>query len=498
MSREGPSLWDGLPIVPPARELAQGPAHNGGGPAHLTPALGQSLPPTGAPPHTFHFYAQRLNSRGRKSSRVAWCTIRDPSGILADHQSSRNPMSEYQILTVLAAFTFFYSIVAARLERTPVSGAVVYLFVGLGCGSHGLGLVELDVDGEGIKRLAEFTLALVLFSDSANANLGVLSKVRGIPIRLLLVGLPLTIVAGWGVGVCIFDDLGMLEIALLATMLAPTDAALGQAVVTNKSVPASVRESLNVESGLNDGICVPVLLVFLALAAGKTAGDETANLIVRLPLQQIGIGAAVGIALAIIGGSLVKFTGSRGWISGAWSQVPVVALAMFCFALSQWSGGSGFIGSFVGGLIFGGLMKNEEVKEELLGGAEGAASVLSLLTWFVFGAVAFGRGLQNFSWEVILYAVLSLTLIRMLPVLLCLIRVPLRVDSKLFLGWFGPRGLASIVFVVIVMNAKLPGNDTLAAVVTWTVGLSIIAHGISAVPLAKTYGKWVADRKGVV
>lgn len=181
-------------------------------------------------------------------------------------------MSEYQILTVLAAFAFFYSVVASRLERTPVSGAVIYLFAGLACGSYGLQLVELNVDGAGLKRLAEFTLALVLFSDAANSNLGVLRRIEYVPIRLLLIGLPLTILAGFGTGYLIFDQLTIFEVALLATMLAPTDAALGQAVVTNDSVPASVRESLNVESGLNDGICVPVLLFFLTLASD--AGEE--------------------------------------------------------------------------------------------------------------------------------------------------------------------------------------------------------------------------------
>jgi len=197
-------------------------------------------------------------------------------------------MSEYQILTVLAAFAFCYSLVASRLERTPISGPLVYLFVGLACGSYGLGLVELNVDREGIRRLAEYTLALVLFADSANANLGTLRRVEEIPARLLLIGLPLTIAAGVAAGVLIFDSLTLLEIALLATMLAPTDAALGQAVVTNESVPDSVRESLNVESGLNDGICVPVLLIFLALASGDTGSDEATSLIIRLPIEAEG------------------------------------------------------------------------------------------------------------------------------------------------------------------------------------------------------------------
>ena len=407
-------------------------------------------------------------------------------------------MSEYQILTVLAAFAFFYSVVASRLERTPISGAVVYLFIGLACGPYGLKLVDLDVDAEGLKRLAEFTLALVLFSDSANSNLGVLRRIEGIPIRLLVVGLPLTIAAGFGVGCAIFDQLTFVEIALLATMLAPTDAALGQAVVTNKSVPASVRESLNVESGLNDGICVPVLLVFLALATGEAEGNETASLVVRLPLQQIGIGVAVGVALGVAGSFVLKLCGARGWIAGTWTEIPVVALAMFCFALSQWLGGSGFIGCFVGGMVFGGLTRNDEVKEKVLNGAEGLGNVMSLLTWFTFGAVVFGQSLQQFDWQVLVYAILSLTVVRILPVFLSLIGVPLRGDSKIFLGWFGPRGLASIVFIVMVMDKQLPGSDTLRAVVAGTVALSIIAHGISAVPFATLYAKRVSDRQGVV
>ena len=281
-------------------------------------------------------------------------------------------LSEYQTLAVLAAFAFFYSVVASRLERTPISGALVYLVAGLLCGPYGLNLIELDVDAEGLKSLAEFTLALVLLSDSANANLAVLRKVKWVAVRLLLIGLPLTIAAGVGVGYLIFEDLTLLEVALLATMLAPTDAALGQAVVTNQAVPSGVRESLNVESGLNDGICVPVLLVFLALATGQVSGDETVSLVAKLPLEEIGIGAGIGVALAVVGGFALKLSARHGWISGAWVQITIVALAMFCFGLAQWLGGSGFIACFVGGLVFGGLVKHH--KEKVLNGAEGVGN----------------------------------------------------------------------------------------------------------------------------
>jgi NhaP-type Na+/H+ or K+/H+ antiporter len=403
---------------------------------------------------------------------------------------------EYQTLAVLAAFAFLYSVVASRLDRTPINGALVYLVAGLICGPYGLKLIDFNLDAEGVKGLADLTLALVLFSDSANANLAVLRKVEWVPIRLLLVGLPLTIVAGLAAGYLIFDDLTFFEVALLATMLAPTDAALGQAVVTNETVPSSVRESLNVESGLNDGICVPVLLIFLALATGQVSGSETASLVASLPLQAIGIGAGVGILAAIVGGLVLKQSQIRGWISGAWMQIPIIALAMFCFGLAQWLGGSGFISCFAGGLVFGGLTKQH--KQEVLEGAEGAGNLFSLLTWFTFGAIVLGKGFQLASWEVVVYALLSLTVIRILPVLLCLIGVAARLDTKLFIGWFGPRGLASVVFIVMVLQENLPGSETLSAVVVWTVTLSIIAHGISAVPLAKAYGQRVNARDGVV
>ena len=403
-------------------------------------------------------------------------------------------MSEYQILTVIAAFAFLYSLIASRLERTPVSGALVYVLCGLLCGPTLLGLVDIEIDSETIARLAEFTLAVVLFSDSAGANLKVLRQVARAPIRLLLIGLPLTIALGFLVGYLLFDGMSLFAIALLATMLAPTDAALGKGVVTNEDVPNPVRQSLNVESGLNDGICVPVLLVFLSLATTKVSASDTAVLVAELPLQAIGVGAVVGIVLAVVGGHALKLCSQRGWVAGSWVQVPVIALALFCFGLAQWLGGSGFIAAFVGGLIFGGL--THEHKEEFLRGAEGIGDTLSLITWFVFGAVVVGPQYEHLTWQVGLYALLSLTVVRMLPVFLCVTGMKQQADTKLFLGWFGPRGLASIVFIVMVAAKNLPEQDVLIATVTWTIVLSIVLHGISANPLAKIYGTRVNDRGG--
>ena len=177
----------------------------------------------------------------------------------------------YGTLAILAAFAFGYGIVAGRLEKTPVNGPVVFLTFGILVGPQVLGLLDLSVSGEGLRTVAELTLALVLFTDSANADLATLRRSFRIPQRLLLVGLPLTIAFGVGTGMLLFPDLPLLSVAILATMLAPTDAALGEAVVTNEAVPAPVREALNVESGLNDGICVPILFTFLALPPPRPA-----------------------------------------------------------------------------------------------------------------------------------------------------------------------------------------------------------------------------------
>jgi NhaP-type Na+/H+ or K+/H+ antiporter len=405
-------------------------------------------------------------------------------------------MSEYQILTVFAGFAFAYSLMASRLEKTPVNGALVYVAAGMLSGPQGLGLIDFNVDGETISRLAEFALAVCLFTDSSNANLSVLRRVEAIPIRLLLIGLPLTIALGLGLGFLVFGHLGFFEVALIATMLAPTDAALGKAVVTNPAVPEKVRESLNVESGLNDGICVPVILFFLALAAGSVEASESAGLVVKLPLEVIGVGVVTGLVLAVVGGLALRTCAARDWIADTWLQIPIIALALFCFGLAQWLGGSGFIACFVGGLIFGGMTKQH--KDRFLHSAEGTADALAMMTWFTYGTVAIGLLFNQFSWQVVLYAVLSLTIVRMLPVYLCLAGKRLQWDTLLFMGWFGPRGLASIVFAVMVMADHLLGNDTIMAAVAWTIVLSIIGHGLTANRLASVYGARADARGGQI
>lgn len=391
----------------------------------------------------------------------------------------------YADLAIVGLFVFVYSAVAGGIERTPLAGPIVFTTFGMALGPMGLGWLSLEVDREGLRTLAELTLAMVLFTDAANADLSVLRHGYRIPQRLLLIGLPLTILLGFVAGVLLFDGLGLLEVAILATMLAPTDAALGKAVVTNPAVPSAIREGLNVESGLNDGICVPILLALLALATGVEQYRPGFSL--GFLAEAIGIGVAVGVALTLAATWLLRLGARHGWITETWQQLPVVALALSCFALAQLLGGSGFIAAFAGGLLGGALAKN--VKHDLLLAAEGTGDTLALITWVAFGAGVVGQAVGHFSWPPLLYAVLSLTLIRMLPVYLSLRGLPLRPNAKLFMGWFGPRGLASIVFGIIVLNANLPGGGTLALTVVCTIVLSILLHGLTANPLVAAFAR---------
>jgi len=391
----------------------------------------------------------------------------------------------YVELGILALFIFLYSMVAGRIERSVISGPIVFVVAGFLMGPFGLGWFKGDASSDNLRTLADLTLALILFIDAANADLSVLKRQFRIPSRMLLLGLPGVIALGFGFAVLMFDGLSLYEAAILATMLAATDAALGKAVITNKAVPARIREGLNVESGLNDGICVPILLFFIALTVGgEHGGGETSALL--LLAEELGIGMAVGLGLALAGESLLRWCWKQGWVTEIWMQVTVVGLAIASFAIAQSLHGSGYIAAFTGGLLFGYLAKNATHK--LVLAAEGTGETLALVTWMLFGAMVIGPALKLFSWEVVVYALLSLTVIRIVPIFLSLAGTGESVSSRLFLGWFGPRGLASIVFAIIVINAEVPGGEFLALIVICTVLLSLIAHGISANPLAKWLG----------
>lgn len=393
----------------------------------------------------------------------------------------------YAELAILALFVFLYSICSGRFERTIISGPMIFVFFGVLFGPLVLNWFQDDVTTTGLRLLADLTLAIILFIDAANADFSVLKRKLNIPFRMLLFGLPGVILLGTILAALLFTELTVFEAAILATMLAATDAALGKAVITNPAVPARVREGLNLESGLNDGLCVPILFVFIALATGQAGADGGYLLALKLVVQEIGIGLVVGLGLTLIGTWLSNQCYKRGWQTEIWMQITAVALAIGCFATAQTLHGSGYIAAFTGGLLFGFLAKKDTHKS--IFAAEGIGETLALMTWMVFGAAVISQAVGTFTWKMVFYAVLSLTVIRIVPIFFSLAGLGETIQSRLFLGWFGPRGLASIVFAIIVLNKGVPHGNFMAMVVTCTVFLSLLSHGISANPLAAWLGK---------
>ena len=388
----------------------------------------------------------------------------------------------YNNLAVLAIFAFLFSAIAGRVERSVITGPMVYIFFGLLAGPLGFGFLHMDVNAIEMRVIADLTLALVLFLDAANADLKTLRTHAAIPQRMLGIGLPLCIALGAYIGTLVFPDVSLWEVCILATMLAATDAALGKGVVSNEAVPNRVRQGLNAESGLNDGLAVPVLFVFLALATGEASGGGSATLAVQLVLEEIGIGIAVAVVLVTLAVQLMKLARWQGWFTDVWRQIPVVALALACFATAQSLHGSGFIACFVGGLLFG-YFAGDRTHHLVLAG-EGIGEMLAMFTWVVFGAVFMGQYWGGMTWDVVLYSLLSLTVIRMLPMVLALWGTGESLETRFFLAWFGPRGLASIVFMVIVTAENLPAESIMIHTVVCTITLCVIAHGLTANPWA--------------
>ena len=392
-------------------------------------------------------------------------------------------------LVVLAAVVFAFGLVSRRLEGTVLTAPLVFVAAGVVLGPAGLALVEFKLDDHTVLLVGEIALAIVLFTDAASINLSSLRQNEGLPLRLLCMGMPLTIGLGTAAAALLLTDLTFWEAAIVGTVLAPTDAALGQAVVSNPRVPLRVRQALNVEAGLNDGLSVPFLVLFLTLAVAE--GElQPASFWIRFAFEQIGIGALVGVGVGLLGGWLVSWASKREWMTDSFQRLALLALAIIAWALADQLGGNGFIAAFVGGLVVGPTV--EHVGERLIRFTQAEGQLLNLSVFFIFGVLVIGL-IQPLSWGIALYALLSLTLIRMLPVVLSLLGTHLRGISVVFMGWFGPRGLASIVLglIVVAEAPTLAGRGQVELVVALTVLLSVLLHGVTAAPLSAAYARRV-------
>lgn len=390
-------------------------------------------------------------------------------------------------LLIVAAVMVLYAAVSAPLDRRGVTSAMAFLIAGVVLGTAGLGWLDIEPESPLLETVTELALVFLLFSDAARIDLPALRRNISWPSRLLLIGLPLSMLAGFGIGLLLFPGLGMASVFLLATMLCSTDAALGQRVVDDPRVPTRVRQALDVESGLNDGLAVPFFLVALDVATASLEGGVTSAVVTNIATQ-LGWGLFAGIVAGGIGGLLLRVTEQRGWIEGHWRQVAAFAVALLSFAIADALGGSVFIAAFVGGMVFGVVSRKHEQSATLL--ADEAGSVLAAATWMAFGALALTLVLPEITWQVLVYAVLSLTIVRMIPVAIALAGTGASPQTRLFVGWFGPRGLASVVFALLVIDSGMPEADPLLVTVTVTVALSVFLHGLSAIPLVSMYHRW--------
>ena len=388
-------------------------------------------------------------------------------------------------LAIIAVGFLLFGLISGRLERSVVTPPMVFVALGIAIGPAGLGLQEFDIELGMLHTLAELTLILVLFGDAARIDLRLLVRDHNLPVRMLVIGMPMIILLGAVVGLVIFPEFSIWQAALLAAILAPTDAALGQAVVASSNVPVRIRQSVNVESGLNDGIALPFVLIFVSLI-GAHEGDTTNWW--AFSASQIGGGLLIGAATGYFGGKLIEICTERGWMTLSFQRLSVLALALATFALAELLGGNGFIAAFIGGIVMGNLSRS--ICPRLHEFSEVEGKLLTLLTFLFFGASMAIAAFLYLDARVLIYAMLSLTIVRVIPIVMSLTGTGLRLGSKLFLAWFGPRGLASILFVVLVVEHNdLENGNLFLSVVATTVLLSVFAHGVTAFPISQLYAR---------
>ena len=395
-------------------------------------------------------------------------------------------------VAVIAVLILGWALVSGSWARHDVTGPFVFALAGYVLGNPDWGPLTVDVETASIHVLAEVTLALVLFSDAARVNLAKLRRDVAIPMRLLGIGLPLSIALGGLLADWLFDGFPWALAGFVGAALAPTDAALSVQVINDERIPGRLRRALNVESGLNDGIATPIVVFMIAVAASQLGiVDESATFEFGAALRELGGGVLLGIAFGFGGAALLSAAARRTWTTTGGRRLATLAVAIAAFASALSIDANGFIAAFVAGIAFGARVDEDVVDlQSAVELPELGGELLALVVWFVFGATLVPVAFHNLDGSVIAYAVASLTIVRMLPVVVSLIGSGLDRPSVVFIGWFGPRGLASVVFALLAieeLGETQPQVATAIATVTLTVLLSVVLHGITAGPGGRRY-----------
>jgi len=390
------------------------------------------------------------------------------------------------LFLVFTFLVFLYSLLSKRIEKTVITAPILFCAAGMLIFFYTPVQEEIDFDMKTLLKIAEIGLVMLLFTDATNVNRKILKRNRYIPVRLLTIGLLLTIILGTLAALGIFSQLTIWEAGILAAILAPTDAGLGQVIVNSPRVPERIRQSLNVEAGLNDGISVPFLMFFIALSLSSSQG--AGSVLTRFVFEQLGLGVLVGVGIGFLGGLFLDIARKKGWMTGAMQQLGLITLPFFCALVSEPIGASMFIAAFVAGLAV--QNRYAEAAKHSVEFTEGWGQLLNYFVFYLFGAFAI-KAWGNFDYKMVIYAVISLTLVRMIPVAIALIGTKLSKPTVIFMGWFGPRGLASIVLglVYLEQETNTAGEGIIRLVVMVTVLLSIFAHGFTTLPGINLYAR---------
>ncbi len=395
-------------------------------------------------------------------------------------------MQHHHMLIFFALLVFAFGLFSRLAERNSVTGPMFFMTVGILAGLSGL--LDVTYELEPVKLVAELALMLVLFIDASLIDFGALrSATPKVPTRLLLIGLPLTMLFGTGLGVIMFDSVGIWAIALMALILSPTDAALGQAVVKSDNIPIRIRQSISVESGLNDGIALPPILLCMALLGAEAGHHEGGWL--GFMIKQVTLGPVVGLAVGWLGGRLIQMMSDRGWMEETFQRLSAIPLAILAFACAESVEGNGFIAAFVAGLGLTMGTTSEHIRHRIQEFGETEGTQLILVVFLIFGLAMIPVASQYWGITELIYALASLTVIRMVPVAISLIGAKLDWQTVAFIGWFGPRGIASVLYLLMALAAiGFVGYEQIMSVIVLAVTISVYAHGISAVPLSRRYG----------
>ena len=394
-------------------------------------------------------------------------------------------MLGYSHLAIILIAVILVALFSRRIEMSVISIPMIFTAFGWIAGEGGLGYIPFEAERETIHTIAEITLVLVLFSDASRVDIQSLKKDAAIPARMLIIAMPLTILFGTFAAYLASPTQPWALALLVAAILTPTDAALGQAVVSREDVPEKIRQGINVESGLNDGLALPVVIIAALLAvemAGKSAEMAPENIVTFAMLQVI-LGPVAGIVIGFAFAKMLDFAINRKLATTVFQGIYFLGTAFLCFVAAELVGGNGLIAAFIGGLAFGNSLKSS--REFISEFMEGEGQLLTISTFLIFGAVMVPIGIAHASWATVLVTVSFLTIIRIIPVWLALTGTGLAPFEKFFLGWFGPRGLASILFALLILESyPVPGAEEMLACVVLTVMLSIVLHGVTANPMS--------------